>query len=284
MSRGLVFRWAGAPCMGWMLAVLSVAFAASAAVAAAPSQATSSRAAREDAIKSIPFSKLDTGAQAKVKSVISHTSIYRRLPVQMTDCDPDMYLFLVRHPDVIVNIWEVMGISKCTLARSGKEGFKAADGAGSSGTIKYLYSSHDTHVIYAEGSYEGPLFERPVRARCVLVLKSGYVQEANGRKYVTSRMDAFIHIEHLGIELLAKTFQSLVTQSADYNFTETAAFMGNVSRTAESNSAGMGRLAAKLKHVAPEDSQKLADLANNVAEKKTAQKPPVRTAAGGKKR
>ena len=98
MSQGFVFRCAGAPCIGWLVAVLSVAFAASVAVAAAPSQATSSRAARQDAIKAIPLNKLDAGAQAKVKSVISHTSIYRRLPVQVTDCDPDMYLFLVRHP------------------------------------------------------------------------------------------------------------------------------------------------------------------------------------------
>ena len=96
-----------------------------------------------------------------------------------------------------------------------------------------------------------------------MVLKSAYITETNGRNYVTSRLDTFIQIDNLGVELLAKTFQSLITQSADYNFAETSAFLGNVSHTAETNPAGMGRLASQLKHVDDETKEKLADLKLN---------------------
>jgi len=240
---------------------------ATTAFAAAPNQATSSRAAREDAIRSIPFDKLDPEMKDKVASAITRTSLYRRLPVQVTDCDPDLYLFLVRHPEVVVNIWEVMKISNVAIVRTGPDTFRASDGAGTLCNIKFCYLSHDTHVIYAEGSYDGPLFNKPIEAKCVLLLKSGYMQETDGRQYVTSRMDTFIQIENAGVELLAKTLQMLVHRSADYNFIETAAFLGTVSRAAELNSPGVCRLAAKLNNCEPSARERFAELAQDVNRK-----------------
>ena len=91
-----------------------------------------------------------------------------------------------------------MKISNVALSRTGADTFRASDNAGTLCDVKYCYSDHDTHVIYAEGSYNGPAVQPPVRARCVLVLKSGYMQETDGRYYVTSRMDTFIQIDHAG--------------------------------------------------------------------------------------
>jgi hypothetical protein len=187
--------------------------------------------------------------------------------VQGTDSDPDMYLFLVRHPEVVVSILEVMNVSNVAHERTGSDMFRAADGAGTLCQVKFCHSDHETQVIYAEGSYEGPLFNRPVRAKCVLLLKSGYVRETNGRYYVTSRMDTFIQIEHAGVEMLAKTLQLLVNRAADYNFVETAAFLGAVSRTSEANPAGVGRLAHKLTKLDPEVRDRFAALALEVGRK-----------------
>jgi hypothetical protein len=225
---------------------------------------TSSRASRQDAVRSLPLDQLDDDTKAKVAYVVNQAGIFRRLPVQVIDCDPDMYLFLIRHPEVIVNIWELMGISKVTMERTGPNSFEASDHAGSRGSVFACYSNQDTHLIYAEGSYDGPLFTRPIKARCVLLLKSAYSREANNRDYVTCRMDAFIHIENVGVDLLAKTFQPLITKSADTNFSETAAFLSMVSKTAARNSRGMVRLAAKLALTQPDVRQQFAVVSNQV--------------------
>jgi len=269
-----------------MMLGLLAALSASAVLAASPSGATSSRAAREDAIRSIPLEKLDPEVRAKVSTTLAETSLFRRLPVQVIDCDPDLYLFLVRHPEVIVSIWEVMKISNVALARTGPDTFRASDGVGTLCNVKYCYSDHETHVIYAEGTYTGPMLTKPVRAKCVLLLKSGYVQETNGRYFVTSRMDTFIQIEHVGLEILAKTLQPLLHRSADYNFVETAAFVGTVSRTAEMNAAGMYRLAGRLTNLEPTVRDRFAELSLAVGSKardrqaiKTSSIQPLRGAA-----
>jgi hypothetical protein len=246
---------------------LALPASSNSAKAASPNQATSSRAARDEAIRSLPLDKLSPDMKDKVRSTVAASSLYRRLPVQVTDCDPDLYLFLVRHPEVVVNIWEVMNISNVAIERTGAESFRASDGAGTLCDVRFCYANHDTHVIYAEGSYEGPLFNRPVQARCVLVLKSGYMRETDGRYHVTSRMDTFIQIEHAGLELLAKTLQLLMYRSADYNFVETAGFLGTISRTAEVNPRGITRLANKLTGVEPEVRDRFAELGVAVGEK-----------------
>jgi len=249
-----------------LLACLMLAWSA-AASAASPNQATSSRAARDEAIRSLPLDQLAPDVKDKILATVAKASIYRRLPVHVTNCDPDLYLFLVRHPDVVVNIWEVMKISNVALERTGPDTFRARDGAGTLCDVRFCYANHDTHVIYAEGSYDGPLFNRPIEARCVFVLKSGYMRETDGRYHVTSRMDTFIEIEHAGVELLAKTLSMLVYRSADYNFVETAAFLGTVSRTAEANPRGMCRLADKLTGVEPEVRDRFAELSVAAADR-----------------
>jgi hypothetical protein len=101
----------------------------------------------------------------------------------------------------------------------------------------------------------------------VLVLKSGYMQETDGRYYVTSRMDTFIEIDHAGVELVAKTLQMLVHRAADYNFVETAAFFATISRTAEVNAPGMRKLAGKLPNVDPSVRERFAELSLDIGEK-----------------
>ncbi len=228
---------------------------------------SNNRQVRDEAMRAIPLDKLPEDLRPKVASVLKNTSIFRRVPVQVIDCDPDLYLFLARHPEVVVNIWQLMGISRVSLVRTGANSYQGNDGSGTTGTVTLCYSNHDTQVVYAEGSYEGPMFSRPLRAQCVLVLRAGYIQETNGRYYITNRLDAFIHIDHAGLELIAKTFNPLVNKTVDINFRETIAFVGTVSRTAEANPPGMQRLSAKLTSTEPAIRDEFARISSDVSVK-----------------
>jgi hypothetical protein len=178
-----------------------------------------------------------------------------------------MYLFLVRHPDVVVNIWELFRISRLQFRQTGNERFQVVEPAGTTASVEYLYRSHDTHVIYGEGVYEGTPLGRPVKGRGLLVLKSGYVRETNDRYYITSRMDCFLDIEPAGAELLTKTVSPFVGKTVDSNFVLTLAFVGSLSRTAELNGRGVRRLAAQLSHVEPEVRAQFANVATKLSQK-----------------
>jgi hypothetical protein len=230
--------------------------------------ANTSEAARRDAMRSIPFDKLSRENRAKVDSVLANVSVFRRLPTKVVDCDPDMYLFLVRHPDVVVNIWEVLKVSRLQFRQTGDGQYKVVEPAGTTASVEFIYRSHDTHVIYGEGVYEGSPLARPVNGRGLLVLKTGYVRETNDRYYVTSRMDCFLNVEPAGAELLTKTVSPFVGKTVDSNFVLTLAFVGSLSRTAELNNRGVRRLASQLSHVAPEVRDEFSDVTAKLAPKR----------------
>jgi hypothetical protein len=243
----------------------TTAATACAAKHATSPQGSSSREARDDAMRAIPYTQLDRNSRIKVGAVLSNTTIFRRLPLETIECDPKLFVFLLEHPDVVVNMWEALGVSEVQLLRAGDSVFDASDKAGTRGRIEYLYHGPQLHLVYADGTYTGSLIARPVRGRCVLLMRSSYLKTSDGRPIVRCNIDAFLHLENVGASVLAKTFQPLVTTAADHNFRETAAFLASVHRAAESNYAGMQRLTDKLTNVDEEDRREFSDLTAQLA-------------------
>ena len=234
------------------------------------SQGHSNESTRLSAIQSLPLDKLDAPARAKVHSVLANVTVFRRLPVRVIDCDPDLYLFLVRHPDVVISVWNTLKLSQLQLKQTGPESFRLLEESGITANIEYIYASHDTHLIYAEGSYDGSTFGRQVHGAGLFSLKSGYVRETDGRYYVTSRLDAFISVEPSAVEIVAKAIHPLLGFTADNNFTQTVAFVGSLSRTTELNPHTIQRLASQLHAVQPDVRDQFAALAQEVSEKPAA--------------
>jgi hypothetical protein len=236
-----------------------------------PFQGNSGESARLSAIQSLPLDKLDAQGRAKVHAVLANITIFRRLPVRVVDCDPDLYLFLVRHPDVVINIWNTLKISQLQLKQTGPETFRLNEDSGVTANLEYLYSNHDMHLIYAEGLYDGSTFGRQVKGSGVFCLKSGYIRETDGRYYVTSRLDAFISVEPSAVEIVAKALHPLLGYTADNNFTQTIAFVGSLSRTTEQNSRSIERMATQLFNVQPDVREQFAKLAEKISQKPSSQ-------------
>lgn len=240
------------------------------AMAATFGKARTSRAARAEALQDIPFDQLSPEAQRRIGAVVSKPTVFRRLPVQIVDCDASLHLFLVRNPEVVVNIWELMGITQIQLQRTGAFTYKAADGMGTKSAVELVYGTSDIHLIYGEGTYDGPLLPRPIRGRCVLLLKSGYASTAEGRVHVTNRLDVFLQLDNVALDVIARTIHPLMGRTADINFVQTVAFLGRVSRNAEVNSPGMQRLADRLTKVDPSVRQQFAELTEAVGSRSRA--------------
>ncbi len=230
-------------------------------------KANTSRPARDDALRCIPLDKMSADTKSKVAAVLNNTTIFRRLPVQVVECEPELFQFLVRQPEVVVNIWQVMGVSNISMDRPDDIHFRCADGDGTTAHGEFAFRSYDTQVIFSEGLYEGPLFPRPVRGQAVIVLKTASIRETNGRYYVTARLDTFVHVDNVGVEIVAKMFQGWLGHTIDHNFSEAVAFLGSVSHAAENNPQGMRRLAAKLNHVDDGHRRQFIALTDHVAEK-----------------
>ena len=262
----------------WGLSALSLCCctiaAASAGWAAESSSSTTSSKARNEAVRAIPIQRIAPEYRRRVKQVLDDTSLYRRLPTMTVDCHPPLFTYLAENPDVLVQVWRQLGISNVDLVRDGDGTFRLTDSVGTVGRLVIVEQNCDQHaqnrlVMYAEGAYEGKPFKRPVRAQCVLLLRSGSVEETNGRHYVATRLDTFLRIDRASLELFAKAVHPLVGRMADRNFSDTINFIGNMSQAAEMRPQTIERLATSLSHVSDDQKRQLVQITHEFADRRT---------------
>ncbi|MGC3966357.1 MAG: hypothetical protein QM775_02995 [Pirellulales bacterium] len=233
-------------------------------VSAAEPAAGSSRELQADALRSLPMAKLTPQGRELATKIINDTTIFRRLPQQVIEADPELYRFLVENPEMVINMWEVMGVTKVTIKKLGPSSYRIDDGQGTSGDIHFLYRSSSHHVMYCEGVYTGTMMPRPVRGRCILSLRSAHVRDADDRSYVQCRLDSFVQLDNIGIEIFAKTFQTMLGGIADHNFRETTGFVQSVSAAAEAAPENLHRIASKCRNVQPEIKQQFTDISDRI--------------------
>lgn len=200
---------------------------------------------RDQALRSIPFDRLTPVATASIRGIVDRPTIYRRLPSQLIDCDPKMFVFLVRNPEVLVGLWDRMEVSEVQTQRIGPYQLTADDKAGTQCTIDLVYGDSRTHIYVGKGMYTGPLAPRPITGSGVFILRSEYVQTSDGTT-VNGTLDCFLQFDNFGADLIARTLSGIIGKTADHNFTETAKFLSQVSSAAVKNPVGMRDLALEL--------------------------------------
>ncbi len=224
----------------------------------------SSRETQADATRRIPIQLLNRETQALVNDVIEKPSFFRRMPAQTIDCDPEMFQHLVRYPEVLVNIWDVMGITKVQATRTGPYTFTADDGVGTTCNCDLVFGNDKVHIYYGTGAYQGNLAPRKVTGRCVCVLYSKTNTTPGSGSTIQGSMDVFLKLDNLGADLLTRTLSPLVGKTADYNFVESAKFLSQISQVCERNPGGAQMLASKLTKVQPQIRDEFARIAHRI--------------------
>jgi len=161
----------------------------------------------------MPCQPLAAQSTTKKPTGSSHRS-YRAAGIKAIptiDADPEYFRLLVRKPELIVSIWQLMGVTQMSTERTGPYSVKTNDGAGTISDLELIYGNDRLHVFYGNGSYTGPLLKQKLSGRCVI------------------------------------TIQPLVGTTADHNFSESLKFVQRLNQSTRANGPGVKGMGRKLK-------------------------------------
>lgn len=229
--------------------------------AAAPAKKIS---AREEAETSIPWEKLTPAANEKLQAVLASSSVFHRSTFQKTTCDHKIYLHLIRYPELVVNMWELMGVSKLRMDRKEDYLINIDDSYGTQSQLELVYGNKNLHIFYAEGTYKGSIIPTLSKGKVVLILETKKTQET-GKPVISHRLNMFIQFDKSTNQFVVKTLQGLFLKIVDMNFAETTKFIGQIDEIIQDNPDGMKRLSGRLTRVQKpirEQFDKLIERAN----------------------
>ena len=234
---------------------------------------TSSRQLRKEVVNSLPYAQLNAQTKAKIGDILEKPSLYRRLPVTAIEIDPEYLQFLIRYPEVVVGIWELMGITDMETKRVGNYTLKTDDGMGTTSDMELVYGSSDLHIYYGQGLYEGPVLRKKLSGDCVIIVRTRPHSEINAGEITAQRpggipktacqLDVFLKLDNGAAGMIAKTISPIVGPTADHNFTESLKFVERLNQTTIKNGPGVQEMGRRLK-VDPEVIEKFQAVVGRV--------------------
>lgn len=226
--------------------------------------ASNSKQAYQQALKRIPWKQLSTESHAKAKSVVTDYTIFRRLPQQAVYCDPAMYEYCLSHPETVVGIWEHLGVTQVSVSNNGDNTYTMKESTGTVAEIEVIYRSQNLCILYAKGTYLGPMIQKSIKGDVLLIMQSRFGTDKNAEPFLVARMDAFVRIHNPGAELIAKLLTPVVGKIVDNNFEQTVAFIGNLSDASQTTPQKVIDIGKNLKGVRPEAQAKFLQTVRDV--------------------
>ncbi|WP_146395020.1 hypothetical protein [Planctomycetes bacterium CA13] len=216
------------------------------------------------------MNRLTPAAQQRITGITNSPTIYRQLPTQAIACDRDFFLFITRNPEILVGMWDVMGVTQVTTTRTGPYQLDASDGSGTTCRVDLVYGDPHLHIFVADGSYDGRMVARPIKGSGVFVFRSTYAKSASGETTVTGTLDCFVQFDNLGADLVARTLSGFIGRSADANFIETARFVSQISEASRVNPHAMINFAERLPQVSPAKRRQFVEVITSISRRETA--------------
>lgn len=179
----------------------------------------------EEAKSLIPWKKFDEKTRAKLEEVVEQPTVYHRTPSEVLACSPELYLLLLHEPVLTLELWRSLGNADATLQAVGPNQFEGKDGHASTGRWEFVYRSPELTVIYAEGQYHGPLLGSTLETKSVLVLRTAYFQERDGKQYVKHQLDGYVKADAGSLKPIAKALKPLFHKSVEATMQESLWFV-----------------------------------------------------------
>lgn len=217
-------------------------------------KASTSHESAAEVVSQVPWDAISPAARQKVDRIVSSYTFYRRLPMTGGYCNPEVYDFLLSHPEVVVGTWEAGGFKQLSLTNHGSGRFTIQDDSGTRGEIEVIYHDNQMLAFLCNGTYEGQLAPRPIQGDIFCVMQYRFTEDAaNGNKpIVVTRLDTFVKMSSASADLVGKAFAPMVGKIADSNFVKTVDSVNQISELMERNPQTLAEMIQEVPSISAE--------------------------------
>ena len=221
----------------------------------------SSSNAEDLARNGIPLKAMTQENRQRAQLIIRDRSQFRKLPSLQYTVDETMFRYLLRHPDVAVSTWRVMGISRFEMLQTGEQEFEAHAIDGSEGIADILYQDDTQMVFICQGSYHNSLLPRAMEASALIWFRTVFAPGKDGSHIVTQKADVFVRFPSSGVSALARVLTPVLHSLMDRNLFEVSLYGSMMSRAVRDEPEWVVQVAQQMEGVLPQRKAELIEVA-----------------------
>ncbi len=229
-------------------------------------EGSSDRNLKDQAIARLERTRLTQSGRQTAEQMVDKMSLFRRLPEVRFEMDPVAYDYFIGNPDVVVGLWQTLGISAIELRPAGKYQFQMNNVDGTNSKVFFLKRSQTSNIVYCEGEFQSPFLKNPITANGLICINARFEKDKDGTTFVRHSADVFVAFPNLAIEAAAKMISPVSNYIADRNFQEISLFMHSMSLSMARQPRWVQELAGKLQGVMPEQAAELNEVTLKVYE------------------
>lgn len=122
--------------------------------------------------------------------VVDRGCLYRRGPVEVCPCQPELLAWIFEHPAVAAEFWKRMGVAVWKI-QSTKSGYTCDFNDEVHLEFHVLHDGPELRIVYCEGDVRGVLPGSSFGLKLVLVHRYRFAKQTDGRYYVIQQLEAF---------------------------------------------------------------------------------------------
>lgn len=208
--------------------------------------------------RGIPWDRLDAGAYAAVRAVVSGSPIVREVRHIAFRSRRPVLDFLLDHPDFAAHVGRIVREGKYQLRRVG-DVFEVDDGASARGMMKPLFADGGRRVFYVEGRYDPPLLPA-LAGRLVILLDAEHLEGSDGITYCEMSVAGYVRFDSGFAEALGAASRSLSESRVDRKVRRFFRHVAALSRRAYDDPQGLADELARRPDLPPERVAEFKDL------------------------
>jgi hypothetical protein len=182
------------------------------------------------AAANVPLANIPEKFREGVRVTLEKTTLFSQGPVEAFACQPNVYYWLLDHPDRGVVAWRRLGAQCVMINERGPGRFGWTDEHGSDLQWETVYAARDRHIWYAEGKVRPGLLLPLVPVKTLVVLRFAEQdgQAVGGGKIMQQQADMFLYTDSAGAALATKLLGSAAPHMAEQCVTQMQMFFSGM--------------------------------------------------------
>jgi hypothetical protein len=143
----------------------------------------------------VPLDQVPPELREQVQRTLDRPTLFASGPPETFVCQPELYAWLLDHPDRGVLAWRRLGAVCLNIVARGPDRFGWTDEQGNDMWWETIYRSADVHVWYAEGKVKPSPVLPLVPVRAVVVLRQSRVRDQADGTMMFHQADVFVQTD-----------------------------------------------------------------------------------------